>query len=84
MHIIMGLGNVLFNELKRVVEELDKSENNYNSEHHANISKEIKDLYEEKENLETLHANYNLDKMINNNDTERLPYLGEGNVAAAK
>ena len=55
----MGLGNVLFNELKKVVIELDIKENNYNSDHHLNLINEIEDLYDIKELLETLHANYN-------------------------
>ena len=58
MHIIMGLGKVLFNELKRAAEDLDKKEDNYNSEQHLNLKKEIEELHTKKEQLETVHPNY--------------------------
>ena len=77
MHIIMGIGNVVFNELKRVSIELDESEEIFSS-NHSDIEKEIKNLYERKENITTIHANYSLDSMIILNDMRRLQCLKEG------
>ena len=73
----MGLGNLVFNELKRVVINLDESEETYSSTQ-QDIEKEIKDLYERKENITSKHANYSLDSMIILNDMRRVQCLKEG------
>ena len=83
MHIIMGLGNVVFNELKRVAIDLDTSENNVHSEHLIEVQQQLKDLHDEKETLNVIHANYSLDKMILLNDIQRahLVYQGKNREA---
>ena len=75
MHIIMGLGNNVFNELKRVVMELDSEETGNENPHQLNIRNQIKDAYEEQENICAMIANYNLDKMIALNDVKRITLL---------
>lgn len=78
MHIIMGLGNNLFNELKRTVIELDNNENDSQRKHQKSIQIQLKDIYDEKENLSVTHANNSLDKMIVLNDIERITLLVQG------
>jgi hypothetical protein len=75
MHIIMGLGNNLFNELQRKVIELDKEETNDDQVHQAELKEKLKELYAEKDILSAKHANYNLDKMVALNDTDRIPLV---------
>ena len=80
----MGLGNLVFNELKQVSIELDESEEIFSS-NHSDIEKEITNLYERKENITAIHANYSLDSMIILNDMRRLQSLKEGKeIEAAK
>ena len=42
MHIIMGLGNNVFNEMKRVVMELDSGEMVHENSHQTNIKIKLK------------------------------------------
>ena len=85
MHIIMGLGNDVINELRRLVIELDEEESE--SEVQVNqikhIEKKLKELYEKKESLEIRHANNALDKYIAENDLERMFFLKEKNMRKA-
>ena len=74
MHIIMGLGNDVFNELKKTVINLDNDESD-NDVIKFNVAEDIKKLYCEKELLSIRHGNNNLDKYVAENDLERLPYL---------
>ena len=74
MHIIMGLGNDVLNELKKTVINLDNDESD-NDVIKFNVTEDIKKLYCEKELLSIRHGNNNLDKYVAENDLERLPYL---------
>ena len=57
MHCIMGLGNQVFNDLNRVVKELDEKENRIeNKEYKAKIKSTLSEKYVEKEEKEDLHA----------------------------
>ena len=82
MHIIMGLGNDVLNELKRVVIELDEKEAETQNIH-ENIERHLKILYEEKESLETRHANNALDKVTAENDLERLCHISDNKIKKA-
>ena len=84
MHIIMGLGNLLFKELKRVTIELDEKEVNFNSETHKKAETEVVELYERKSKLTAIQANYSLDSMIVLNDMKRLSLLAEGKLMEAE
>ena len=79
MHIIMGLGNTVFNELKKVVIELDGE-----VERNVEQSERLKDLYKKKEELDIIFSNYNLDKMILINDSERVEAFLEGDKKKAE
>ena len=82
MHIIMGLGNDVLKELKRVVIELDENESesqNILSE----IDDNIKNLYDEKEELETRHTDNSLDKVIAENDLERICHISNNRIQEA-
>ena len=73
----MGLVNTLFNELERIVIELDESEGTLSS-NYEDITKELKDLKERKANNSRVHVNYSLDSMIILNVLRRLQALKEG------
>ena len=84
MHIIMGLGNSVFKDLKRVTIEMDEEEFNFNSESHKESEKEVVILYARKAKLAAIHANYSLDSMILLNDTKRLSLLAAGKFMEAE
>ena len=63
MHIIMGLGNDVFHELKRTVIKLDDEESQ-SEVIKSNVSEDLKTLYSEKEHLSVRHSNNTLDKYI--------------------
>ena len=76
MHVVMGLGNDLYDELTRLVKDLDEKENrNENRQHKENIENSLAEENVAKEEKEDLHANYNLARMVIINDLERLPLL---------
>ena len=52
LHIVMGLGNNLFNELKKQIIKLDEDENEQSDGEKKARAEEIKDLYVEKDELE--------------------------------
>ena len=79
MHIIMGLGNTVFNELKKVVIELDGE-----VERNVEQSERLKDMYKKKEELDIIFSNYNLDKMILINDSERVEAFLKGDKKKAE
>ena len=85
MHIIMGLGNDVINELKRIVNELDEVEAKSGSQtnHMYDIEVKLKKLYDEQETLQTQHSNNALDKCIAENDLERIHFIKENNVKKA-
>ena len=70
----MGLGNDVFNELKKTVINLDNDESD-NDVIKFNVAEDIKKLYCEKELLSIRHGNNNLDKYVAENDLEKLPYM---------
>ena len=74
MHIIMGLGNDVFNELKRTVIKLDDEESQ-SEVIKSNVSEDLKTLYSEKEHLSVRHSNNTLDKYIAENDLERCNFF---------
>ena len=82
MHIIMGLGNDVLNELKRIVIELDEAEAETQNIS-RNIEGNLKKLYEEREALETRHANNALDKYIAENDLERVFLIADNQMKKA-
>ena len=84
MHTIMGLGNALFNELKTVVKTLDSSDNVMTVEKEKKQKETLKALYEEKEQLDIIFSNCNLDKMILINDSERVEALLNGKIKEAE
>ena len=84
MHMIMGLGNSLFKDLKIVTIALDEEEFNFTSEAHKEAEKEVVKLYERKDKLAAMHANYSLDSMIVLNDRQRLSLLAEGKLIEAE
>ena len=45
MHIVMGLGNNICNELKSIVMELDKKETKNENEHKTNMKEELIKCY---------------------------------------
>ena len=85
MHIIMGLGNDVINELKRLVIEMDseESESDVQVNQMKGIEKWLKELYEKKESLETQHANNALDRYIAENDLERKFFIKEKQIRKA-
>ena len=84
MHTIMGLGNSVFNELKRVVIELDSGDLVKNVEMEAEKKASLEAMYEQKEELDVIFSNYNLDKMILINDSERVECLLKGDKKEAE
>ena len=84
MHIVMGLGNLVFKELKRLTIELDEKESNFSSESHKTAEEELLLLYERKNTLSTIHANYSLNSMIILNDMKRLSLLVAGKLTEAE
>ena len=66
MHIIMGLGENVFNKLKQVVIELNNSESNTESEYQVNLQSELQESYDELENNKS---------MTNNNMKHELKFL---------
>ena len=85
MHVIMGLGNQVFNDLNRVVKELDEKENRIeNKEYKAKIKSTLSEKYVEKEEKEDCHANNNLARMVVINDLERIPLLIAGDEKGAE
>ena len=84
MHTIMGLGNLLFKELKKVAIKLDEEESNFGSEGHKDAEKELNVLYKRKEELTAIHANYSLDSMIVLNDRKRLSLMVAGELVEAE
>ena len=84
MHTIMGLGNAVFNELKTVVKTIDSSDTVMTAEKELKQKETLKTLYEEKEKLDIIFSNYNLDKMILINDSERVEALLDGKIKEAE
>ena len=85
MHVVMGLGNQLFDELTRVAKSLDDEENrNENKEYKENIEICLADERVEKEEKEDMHANFNLARMVVINDLERIPLLMRGDEKGAE
>ena len=85
MHCIMGLGNQVYNELNRVVKELDEKENGIeNKAYKANIESTLSENFDEKEEKEDIHANNNLARMVVINDLERIPLLLAGDEKGAE
>ena len=85
MHVLMGLGNQLFDELTRVAKSLDDKENrNENKEYKENIETCLADERVEKEEKEDMHANFNLSRMVVINDLERIPLLMMGDEKGAE
>ena len=80
----MGLGNNMFNDLKKQIIELDEDENGLNTGDKNARDEKIKDLYVDKEELEDKDANENLAKMILINDMERLTLIKEGKIEKAE
>ena len=81
----MGLGNQVFNDLNRVVKELDEKENRIeNKEYKAKIKSTLSEKYVEKEEKEDCHANNNLARMVVINDLERIPLLIAGDEKGAE
>ena len=83
MHIIMGLGNDTFYDLKSTVIGLDNTETE-NQTTNNNIVEELKNLYEEKESLSVKHGNNALEKNIAENYLKKLPHLLENNEKEAE
>jgi len=84
MHIIMGLGNDVFNELRRIVVELDEKETNKKDESQNAMREKLKMLYEELENIKSLRSNNYLAKMVIMNDLERIPLLLDNKIKEAE
>ena len=85
MHCVMGLGNQVYNELNRVVKELDEKENRIeNKDYKAKIESLLSEKYVEKEEKEDMHANSNLARMVILNDLERIPLLMAGDEKSAE
>ena len=82
MHIIMGLGNDVINELKRVVRDLDDKESEVQAVHKT-IDEKLQKLHEEREALETKHKNNAHDKYIADNDLERLALIQSNKIKEA-
>ena len=80
----MGLGNNLFNELKKQIVKLDKDENDIETRNTEARDEEMKDLYIDKEELEDKDANENLAKMILINDMERVELIRKGDYEKAE
>ena len=80
----MGLGNNVFNELKRQIIELDNKENEIENDLQRGMQDQLKQLYEEKESLENESSNYNLAKMVVINDLERIKLMTVGNYHEAE
>ena len=78
MHIVMGLGNSVFNELKRAVRDLDSGDKISSKEKELRQTQNLKILHDEKEELDIIFSNYNLDKMILINGRERVSALLNG------
>ena len=74
----MGLGNSVFNELKRAVRDLDSGDKISSKEKELRQTQNLKNLHDEKEELDIIFSNYNLDKMILINDKERVRALLNG------
>ena len=76
MHVTIGLGNNLYDELTTVAKELDEKENrNENRAFKDNIENSLAEEYVAKEEKEDIHANCNLARMVVINDLERIPFL---------
>ena len=84
MHIVMGLGNSVFNELKRAVRDLDSGDKISSKEKELRQTQNLKILHDEKEELDIIFSNYNLDKMILINGRERVSALLNGKKEAEK
>ena len=82
MHIIMGLGNDVLNELKRIVRDLDEKESEVQTMH-KDIAEKLQKLHEERETLETKHANNALDKFIAEHDFQRQALIKEDKMKEA-
>ena len=80
----MGLGNSVFNELKRAVRDLDSGDKISSKEKELRQTQNLKNLHDEKEELDIIFSNYNLDKMILINDKERVRALLNGKTKEAE
>ena len=61
IHVVMGLGNQVYNELNRVVKDLDEKENRMeNKDYKAKLEGTLSEKYVKKEEKEDMHANNNL------------------------
>ena len=82
MHIIMGLGNDVVNELKRIVRDLDDKESEVQTMHN-NVDEKLQKLHEERETLETNHKNNALDKFIAEHDFQQQALIKKNKIKEA-
>ena len=84
LHIIMGLGNNIFTELKNEIVSLDKNEAGIVDDTNAkNIREHLNQLYKEKDKLEIDFSDTQLAHMISINDYARIKLLKDGKVDEA-
>ena len=83
LHIIMGLGNNVFTQLKNEVLKLDETENNVD-EMGQRFTEDLKNLYSKKEELENKFSDIQLAHMIIINDLSRVKLLKEGKLDEAE
>ena len=77
LHVIMGLGNNTFRDLKTDVVGLDMKESN-RDDILVDLTEELKALYDKKDQLEVKFSDTQLAHMISINDYSRVKLLKEG------
>ena len=82
MHILIGLGNDVVNELKRIVRDLDEKESKVQTMHN-NVDEKLQKLHEERETLETNHTNNALDKFIAEHDFQQQALIKKNKIKEA-
>ena len=86
LHIIMGCGNDTFIKLKSDVIQLDVDETGVVNDYKyiEKITNSLKNLYEQKETLESEFNDIQLAHMISINDFSRIKLIKEGNIEEAE
>jgi len=84
MHMVMGLGNNYFGELKTTVIDLDKKETNNDAVHQNEIKEDLVQYYSELEIIKNINSNSCLAQMVLLNDIERILLIKEGKMVEAE
>ena len=84
MHMVMGLGNNYFSELKTTVIDLDKKETNNDAVHQNEIKEDLVQYYSELDIIKNINSNICLAQIMLLNDIERILLIKEGKMVEAE